>query len=247
MGIPYKIGLSIITIIMDKSSPKNWKDVRDLFRVWREDNCRDSEDIVELWESTLSAYFDKLGDEGWLVLEQVFVAALDCHNMEVANFCLSKLNQEFPDYLKFFMADQEAWMELSDLYINQQEWNKAAFCVEELILHSPFNHLYLQRYAEIKYTQGGYENLEMARSYYAQAVKLNPSNVRALYGLVLTSLHMSSSPKCPSQKKKESIKLGEWAANQLAQLQPQSENKLFSSQILEGLMGNLQITSDSKA
>lgn len=51
------------------------------------------------------------------------------------------------------MADQEAWMELSDLYISQQDWNKAAFCVEELMLHSPFNHLYLQRYAEIKYTQ----------------------------------------------------------------------------------------------
>ena len=107
------------------------------------------------------------------------------------------------------MADQEAWMELSDLYINQQEWNKAAFCVEELILHSPFNHLYLQRYAEIKYTQvsqffffsifqkmnllkkinfqGGYENLEMARSYYSQAAKLNPTNVRALYGLFLVS------------------------------------------------------------
>lgn len=42
----------------------------------------------------------KLGDEGWLVLEQVFIAALDCHNMEVANFCLSKLNQEFPESLR---------------------------------------------------------------------------------------------------------------------------------------------------
>ena len=51
------------------------------------------------------------------------------------------------------MVDQEAWMELSDLYISQQDWNKASFCVEELMLHSPFNHLYLQRYAEIKYTQ----------------------------------------------------------------------------------------------
>lgn len=51
-----------------------------------------------------------------------------------------------------FMSDQEAWMELTDLYISQQEWNKAAFCVEELLLHNPNNHLYLQRYAEIKYT-----------------------------------------------------------------------------------------------
>nr|SVE84484.1 EOG090X0CGE [Daphnia pulex] len=285
---------------------KHWEDVRDLLRNWREENCRQSEDVVDLWNEVLANHFGKLGDEGWLVLEQVFIAALDCHNMEVANFCLSKLNQEFPDslrvkrlkamkyeasekyehaldildliikkdetnaasrkrkvtiyksqgmiieaikeltdYLRIFMADQEAWMELCDLYISQQEWNKAAFCVEELLLHSPFNHLYLQRYAEIKYTQGGYENLEVARSYYSQAAKLNPKNVRALYGLMLTSVHMASNSKCPSQKKKERIKLSEWATNQLSQLQDSNDSKLFSSQILEG-MGNLQIGNDSK-
>nr|SVE77226.1 EOG090X0CGE [Daphnia lumholtzi]SVE78467.1 EOG090X0CGE [Daphnia lumholtzi] len=289
-----------------ENQSKHWEDVRDLFRNWREENCRQSEDVVDLWKEVLVNHFSKLGDEGWLVLEQVFIAALDCHNMEVANFCLSKLNQEFPDsmrvkrlkamkyealeryedaldileliikkdetnaaprkrkvtiyksrgmiieaikeltdYLKIFMADQEAWMELSDLYISQQEWNKAAFCVEELMLHSPFNHLYLQRYAEIKYTQGGYENLEVARSYYAQAAKLNPNNVRALYGLLLTSVHMASNSKCPSQKKKESIKLSEWATNQLSQLQSSNDSKSFSSQILEG-MGNLQIGNDAK-
>lgn len=287
---------------------KHWEDVRDLFRSWREDNIRQSEDVVELWQSILAKNFSSLGDEGWLVLEQVFIASLDCHNMDLAKFCHKKLEKQFPDslrvqrlkameyeateryddaldilngiikkdetnaaprkrkvtiyksqgmiieaikeltdYLKIFMADQEAWMELSDLYISQQDWNKAAFCVEELMLHSPFNHLYLQRYAEIKYTQGGYENLELAKSYYAQAAKLNPSNVRALYGLLLTSLHMASNPKCPSQKKKESVKLGEWASNQMAQLQAPNNSKLFSTQILEGLMGNLQIgNSDSK-
>nr|SVE75359.1 EOG090X0CGE [Daphnia dolichocephala] len=285
---------------------KHWEDVRDLLRNWREENCRQSEEVVDLWTEVLATNFGKLGDEGWLVLEQVFIAALDCHNMEVANFCLSKLNQEFPDsmrvkrlkamkyealeryedaldileliikkdetnaasrkrkvtiyksqgmiqeaikeltdYLKIFMADQEAWMELCDLYINQQEWNKASFCVEELMLHSPFNHLYLQRYAEIKYTQGGYENLEVARSYYAQAAKLNPNNVRALYGLLLTAAHMASNSKCPSQKKKESAKLSEWATNQLSRLQASNDSKLFSSQILEG-MSSLQIGNDSK-
>ena len=75
-------------------------DVRDLFRNWREENCRQSEDIVDLWKDVLASNLGKLGDEGWLVLEQVFIAGLDCHNMEVANFCLSKLNQEFPESLR---------------------------------------------------------------------------------------------------------------------------------------------------
>jgi cytochrome c-type biogenesis protein CcmH/NrfG len=43
------------------------------------------------------------------------------------------------------------------------------------------------RYAEIKYTQGGYEHLEMAKTYYSHAVKLNPNNMRALYGLLQVS------------------------------------------------------------
>lgn len=37
----------------------------------------------------------------------------------------------------------------------------------------------------VDHFQGGYENLETARSYYSQAAKLNPNNARALYGLLL--------------------------------------------------------------
>lgn len=51
------------------------------------------------------------------------------------------------------MVDQEAWQELCDLYLGEQEYAKAAFCMEELILHNPHNHLFHQRLAEIKYTQ----------------------------------------------------------------------------------------------
>lgn len=38
---------------------------------------------------------------------------------------------------------------------------------------------------QIKYTYGSTENMELARSYYAQAIKLCPNNIRALYGLFL--------------------------------------------------------------
>lgn len=47
------------------------------------------------------------------------------------------------------MSDHEAWMELADLYLAEQDYYKAAFCVEELILFNPHNHLYHQRYAEV--------------------------------------------------------------------------------------------------
>ncbi|KAJ8942242.1 hypothetical protein NQ318_003089 [Aromia moschata] len=100
-----------------------------------------------------------------------------------------------------FMADVEAWQELSEMYINEHDYSKAAFCIEELILHNPHNHLLHQRYADIKYTQGGLENLEMARTYYYQALKLNPNNIRALYGIYLTTTALLNSQKNMTQKK----------------------------------------------
>ena len=43
------------------------------------------------------------------------------------------------------------------------------------------------RFADIKYTQSGFEHMELAKTYYSQAAKLNPDNMRALYGLLLVS------------------------------------------------------------
>ena len=48
------------------------------------------------------------------------------------------------------MTDFEAWMELCDLYLSQQDYTKAAFCVEELLMSNPHNHLYHQKYAEVR-------------------------------------------------------------------------------------------------
>lgn len=43
-------------------------DVRELFRVWRENNERKSKDVVDLWESTLKSKVDNLGNESKFTL-----------------------------------------------------------------------------------------------------------------------------------------------------------------------------------
>lgn len=48
---------------------------------------------------------------------------------------------------------------------------------------SPF--CFLFHLPQVKYTQGGLENLELARKYFAQALKLNNRNMRALFGLYM--------------------------------------------------------------
>ncbi|XP_022101461.1 ER membrane protein complex subunit 2-like isoform X1 [Acanthaster planci] len=153
--------------------------------------------------------------------------------------------KELNKYLESFMADHEAWLELSELYIQEQNYSKAAFCLEELIMSNPHNHLYHQRYAEIRYTQGGTESMEIARKYFSQAVKLNSNNIRALYGLFLAATHLASSQKATSKSKKENIRYAAWASQQLQHRYRLAERKEPESQVqhLVKMIDSLQITA----
>ncbi|KAK8728976.1 hypothetical protein OTU49_008911 [Cherax quadricarinatus] len=281
----------------------DWEEVREQLRAWREDNTRHSEEVIDMWEYCLKHYKHKLGDERWMVEEQVVVAGLDSYRLDIAEHSLVALNEQFPgslrvrklkgmrlealerfdeamdvydsiirqdetnstarkrkvavlrgqgriadaikeltEYLKIFMSDGEAWQELCDLYLKEGDYSKAAFCMEELILTNPHNHLYYTRYAEIKYTQGGLDNMEIARSYFCQAAKLNPGNVRALYGLFLSCTQVSSSTKCSAQKKKETQQLATWALKEIADRYSKCRtNAMDGSKILE-TFGSLSIT-----
>uniref|UniRef100_A0A8C4E197 ER membrane protein complex subunit 2 n=1 Tax=Dicentrarchus labrax TaxID=13489 RepID=A0A8C4E197_DICLA len=253
-----------------------WEEMRDKLRKWREDNYRNSEQIVDVGEELISEHSSKLGDDIWIIYEQVMIAALDCSRDDLALTCLQELRKQFPDshrvkrlsgmrlealerydeankhydailqddptntaarkrkisilkaqgksaeairelneYLEQFVGDQEAWHELSELYINEHDYGKAAFCLEELMMTNPHNHLYCEQYAEVKYTQGGLENLELSRKYFAQALRLNNRNMRALFGLYMSASHISASPKVSAKVKKDNMKYAAWAATQI--------------------------------
>lgn len=123
--------------------------------------------------------------------------------------------RELCDYLKKFMNDQEAWKELCDLYMVEQDYSRAIFCMEELLLSHPLSHIYHTRLAEMHYTLGSHESLELARSYYSQAIKLNDSNVRALHGLHLTLTSLLSGNKLTPQQRKEFETLDSWSKNMI--------------------------------
>jgi len=247
-------------------------------RKWRDEGYRNSDEIVDLGECLLFDYANKLGDELWVIYEQVCIAACDCNRLDLAATCSRALAKKFPsgnrflklkamereaahkwaeaeeiynimlnddpanlhikkriismkkaqgnieetvtalnDYLKEFMGDQEAWMELCELYIRQQDFQRAAFCVEELILCHPHNHLYHQRFAEIHFTIGTPESMEKAKKYFAQALKLDPNNVRALYGLFLASSNLLAG-KYASTTKKKNQQVTEWSAQQVVNM-----------------------------
>ncbi|XP_078585983.1 ER membrane protein complex subunit 2-like [Branchiostoma floridae x Branchiostoma japonicum] len=257
----------------------SWEDARDLLREWREENLRNSEQVVEVGDFLMQrGLARKLGDEVWPAYEQIFLAALECGRLELAQVCYKQLRRQFPGslrvakleamryeflqkydvaeqkyhkileedeansavhkrliaihkaqgkipeaikelnkYLERFMSDHEAWLELANLYIVEMEYGKAAFCLEELIMANPQCHLYHQRYAEVRYTQGGTENMELARKYFAQAAKLNPTSIRALFGLFLAASHLAAQQKGGGTKssKTENKKYAAWAAKQI--------------------------------
>merc|ERR1719499_751567 len=184
------------------------EEYREQLREWREDGGRHSDEVVEFWDEVLDAIIEE--DEANSSARKRKIAIFKAQGDRART--VAELNK----YLKVFMSDQEAWMELCDLYILDQDYAKAAFCCEEVLLHNPHNHLYHQRQAEIRYTWGGYEQLELAKHYYSQAIKLAPSNMRALYGLRLTTTQLAASPRCPTTKKKEFINIAVWASKQIS-------------------------------
>ncbi|CAM2106929.1 unnamed protein product [Caretta caretta] len=335
-----------------------WEEMRDKMRKWREENHRNSEQIVEVGEELINEYASKLGDDIWIIYEQVMIAALDCSRDDLALFCLQELRRQFPgshrvkrltgmrfeymeryddalqlydrilqedstntslciplhadpkpteangkstfencqhtleihvciyaaqnnellkccvvsllatrkrkiairkaqgknveairelnEYLEQFVGDQEAWHELAELYINEHDYAKAAFCLEELMMTNPHNHLYCQQFAEVKYTQGGLENLELSRKYFAQALKLNNRNMRGLFGLYMSASHIASNPKASAKMKKDNMKYASWAANQINRAyqfagRSKKETK-YSLKAVEDMLEALQIT-----
>lgn len=89
--------------------------------------------------------------------------------------------------LKDRQGDLAAWKELGSLYLRLNLFAPARFCMEEMTMAQPYNHVWFTLCAEILYTMGTTDSLQLARKYYAHSVNLFPAGLRALYGLVATT------------------------------------------------------------
>jgi len=138
--------------------------------------------------------------------------------------------RELNAYLTTFVNDTEAWLQLGELFMQESDFSRAAFCFEELLLSAPQNATFLSRLAEIRYSQGGAENIEIARAYYEKSAKLAPTS-NALYGIILCCNNLL--PKATSQKKKELTTSAKSAADQLIELHESQpiENPTIERQI----------------
>ncbi|KAF7329893.1 TPR-REGION domain-containing protein [Mycena kentingensis (nom. inval.)] len=67
----------------------------DLSR-FRTNNSRASQETFQKHASTVLKSYTKLGDDGWVALEQVFLAAVDLGRLDKADECLNLLSERFP-------------------------------------------------------------------------------------------------------------------------------------------------------
>lgn len=119
-------------------------------------------------------------------------------------------------YLEIFMADNDAWTELAEIYISLQMYKQAAFCYEELILSQPTVPLYHLAYADVLYTLGGLENLQTAKKYYASTIDLTGGkSTRALFGICLCASAIGQLTKGRNKEDKEGSELHSLAATAL--------------------------------
>lgn len=135
---------------------------------------------------------------------------------------INELNQ----YLEIFVNDTEAWLQLSELFLQESDYARAAFCFEELLLTNPNNATYLCRIADIRYSQGGFDNIEIAKVYYEKSISLSPS-ANAYYGLILCCSQLST--KTTALRKKEIIGCGVTACDNLINLY-ESQQQNFEQQ-----------------
>ncbi|KAF7292845.1 TPR-REGION domain-containing protein [Mycena indigotica] len=68
----------------------------DQLSTFRTNNSRSSQETFK-HASVIIKSSQKIGDDGWAVLEQLFLAAVDIGRLDVADECLKQLSTQFPD------------------------------------------------------------------------------------------------------------------------------------------------------
>ena len=89
--------------------------------------------------------------------------------------------------LDTFPNDSEGWAELAELYLSQDMYSQASFCLEELILLQPNSHHVHARYAEVLWVLGKEAS---ALKYWSRSVELCGDFLRGWFGI--KTVHLPS-------------------------------------------------------
>lgn len=127
------------------------------------------------------------------------------------------------DYLKVHIDDQEAWLELGEIYLKLSNYKEAIYCLEEVLLHTPYNCNIYVKLGDIFATIGTQETLNNALKYYSQALLIKPLP-RAFWGLIFTLNSIYKSKKTLEEKHRQLYKIAQKSLEQLYLVSPSTKN-----------------------
>ncbi|OEU10552.1 hypothetical protein FRACYDRAFT_263803 [Fragilariopsis cylindrus CCMP1102] len=112
------------------------------------------------------------------------------------NVVLEALNE----YLGQQLSDVSGWYEMSQLRLSLADFKGAAYALEQVILGSPLDADIHRELGEVYATIGGVEYSTYARKHMAQALELDPTNIRAQFGLLCVANQYLDESKSSSKK-----------------------------------------------
>ena len=104
--------------------------------------------------------------------------SIDLNNKQTINDYIDLWNE----YLEVYMNDPFAYNELSEVYLMVNEYDKAAFCLEELLLYSPNDYKILNKIGDIYTSKNNAEDAKTAIKFYARSILIQPTP-RAFFGI----------------------------------------------------------------
>lgn len=122
-------------------------------------------------------------------------------NAEVRNYI-----ELWNEYLKVYMDDSDGWNELAEVYLSTQNFTKAIFCFEELLLHNPNNYIILIKIGDIQSSFNNNESASIALKYYSQSALIKPTP-RAFWGILYCLNIIAKNQKSLDQSQKSLYKI----------------------------------------
>jgi len=204
-------------------------------------------EIEEVWKAR-DALLEK-SETDQIILKRDITTLIDRGDAEGAI-------KELCKHLETYQTDDDSWMCLSDLYLNQGLYERAAFCLEELVMKNPYTSHYHIRLGDIYYTwatldQGNdkpqpqiLENLNSAKFHYAHAVRLTlkateGTNMRSLFGWMQCSraLNAIRNPRKELQAVEDEKKIVQFALSKsdLESMQNNTHTDRYITKMLEQL------------
>ena len=104
--------------------------------------------------------------------------SVDLNNKQTVNDYIDLWNQ----YLEVYMNDPDAYNELSEVYLMVNEYDKAAFCLEELLLYSPNDYKVLNKLGDIYTSKNNPDDAKTAIKFYSRSILIQPTP-RAYFGI----------------------------------------------------------------